>query len=587
MECVQETAARALQEHPGLHAELLTGALQWATQHAHVSPQTELTLGPAAIHAAIIANNLISLANPARSDCPGVKPKDLDGATTPSLEALEELLRGGYATSEESEASMEKLAQRLDASRTAPAVTAGDLIAIHLLNDGLARACGYVAAYQEPPQRTGVQRDQVKGAAIGVVALACLVIGGVAKQPLLLLGGLTILAVALAIWRGQKVMIQSESPAWVRQLRAAAAESEHQELRDQFRRCDLLAGAAQGLAGTTAEDPSIGAHLLQQVHARPGGALALKPLAHQLRLAANEANVLRLARLGEELVAEDRDGRGAELASLLLIELLLIYPAPNEDSPLWSLLAKEEPNGSSVPRFFVALLRRAAALRRARRCWRAREVLVADRCAAAARELLGRSPLANPHWHLFVVRCVRHLLEPGAAAVRLPAGSGCSLESLCERVEEIHAVYRKGAVEKSAETILEESWNVMQMEGFLGAVAPVVLAGERRVVSERYRSGRVLDDYLNWWLQRGDGDEPPTPGSCEHDNLERWRASGEPQRWAEGHNFTWSHDDWLSLLKQLEESVYWPMKPYEVGALLEELKRKPPPALTGRSAYLA
>lgn len=74
-------------------------------------------------------------------------------------------------------------------------------------------------------------------------------------------------------------------------------------------------------------------------------------------------------------------------------------------------------------------------------------------------------------------------------------------------------------------------------------------------------------------------------------NLERWIDSGEPKRWVEKHNYSWNHDDWLSLLNSLENSEYWPMKPDEVGAVLEKLKRegwrpaaRPAPTLRGSTS---
>jgi hypothetical protein len=56
------------------------------------------------------------------------------------------------------------------------------------------------------------------------------------------------------------------------------------------------------------------------------------------------------------------------------------------------------------------------------------------------------------------------------------------------------------------------------------------------------------------------------------ENLQRWRASGKPQRWVEQHRGNWNHEDWFSLLERLMKSEYWPMDPGEVGLMLEELK---------------
>lgn len=57
------------------------------------------------------------------------------------------------------------------------------------------------------------------------------------------------------------------------------------------------------------------------------------------------------------------------------------------------------------------------------------------------------------------------------------------------------------------------------------------------------------------------------------ENLERWKASGEPKRWVVIHNYSWNHNDWSSLLEALKKSDYWPMNPDDVGTVLEEEKR--------------
>ena len=61
--------------------------------------------------------------------------------------------------------------------------------------------------------------------------------------------------------------------------------------------------------------------------------------------------------------------------------------------------------------------------------------------------------------------------------------------------------------------------------------------------------------------------------SLTGENLERWKASGEPKRWIISHNYSWNHNDWSSLLEALKKSDYWPMNPDDVGAILEEEKR--------------
>jgi hypothetical protein len=54
-------------------------------------------------------------------------------------------------------------------------------------------------------------------------------------------------------------------------------------------------------------------------------------------------------------------------------------------------------------------------------------------------------------------------------------------------------------------------------------------------------------------------------------NLERWRASGQPQRWCEANEGRYSPDDWQNLLSSLWWSEFWPMEPTAVRAVLDEL----------------
>jgi hypothetical protein len=60
----------------------------------------------------------------------------------------------------------------------------------------------------------------------------------------------------------------------------------------------------------------------------------------------------------------------------------------------------------------------------------------------------------------------------------------------------------------------------------------------------------------------------------EAENLNRWKASGQPKAWVVAHHGQWNHDDWLALLDELRRSPYWPMKPDEIGRVLEETRRQ-------------
>jgi hypothetical protein len=53
-------------------------------------------------------------------------------------------------------------------------------------------------------------------------------------------------------------------------------------------------------------------------------------------------------------------------------------------------------------------------------------------------------------------------------------------------------------------------------------------------------------------------------------NLRRWQQSGEPWRWVGAHHGAWNHDDWLALLAALRHSEFWPLHPEAVGAVLAQ-----------------
>jgi hypothetical protein len=57
------------------------------------------------------------------------------------------------------------------------------------------------------------------------------------------------------------------------------------------------------------------------------------------------------------------------------------------------------------------------------------------------------------------------------------------------------------------------------------------------------------------------------------ENLNRWKGSGEPEKWGEAHNWSWSQDDWVKLLASLRQSRFWPMDEDQVGQVLESLKK--------------
>jgi nucleoid DNA-binding protein len=61
--------------------------------------------------------------------------------------------------------------------------------------------------------------------------------------------------------------------------------------------------------------------------------------------------------------------------------------------------------------------------------------------------------------------------------------------------------------------------------------------------------------------------------NVETENLKRWQESGQARAWVEARQGRWDHQQWLSLLEELQHSSFWPMRPAEVGMVLEEARR--------------
>ncbi len=227
------------------------------------------------------------------------------------------------------------------------------------------------------------------------------------------------------------------------------------------------------------ESPAAAAIFLRSIHATSGGALLIPKLVHDIADPvrsrallsdeeagqAGDSTVLRIAEFGAELLEGDGNYRGAEIASLLLAEVRHALPSKLEETGLWRVLAaqgepprskKEKRTVAGFPDFFVRTMRRGAGIREGRTRWSSTNGEILQRCTDSARALLSGPLLNNPHWHLRIVRCAWHFLEPGVESVRLPPDAGCDPVSLCERVEEIHAAYRKLGGEHPIKTECEE-----------------------------------------------------------------------------------------------------------------------------------
>jgi formylglycine-generating enzyme required for sulfatase activity len=52
-------------------------------------------------------------------------------------------------------------------------------------------------------------------------------------------------------------------------------------------------------------------------------------------------------------------------------------------------------------------------------------------------------------------------------------------------------------------------------------------------------------------------------------NVQKWRGTGEADRWVTAKNGKWDHGDWLALVEQLKRGSCWPMGESEIGTEVE------------------
>lgn len=500
---VQSCFSSSVQETPSLHARLIHGALCWAMREVHVHKTTSLTVGAAAFHAALIVNNLVYRARPARTPSPGVVPEDLTQATEPSMEHLEQLIGSTDIIH--------------------PKLHAGDIISIRVLNCGLNKLASFVASYVPPPPTITCERPEKLIIGLAVAGAVILLLALLGRQPFLLIGSLACWLPILSLNQGRKIETPNVAHLWAQQLKKFFATEDHRKLRERFARCDLLAQASTVFADTPIADLDRAARVLRTLHGMPGASLMLSPMLNdvvrslvnggsgvmQAGSSSSASATLRLAELGEHLLEEDGFSRGADMAAILLVELLHVATDRNEKSPIWEIIATErtvEIQGSvSMPRFLVAMFRRAAAMYDGRSYWSAREGEFVRRCTLAARALLARPALTNPHWHLLLIRCLRHFLDDGPSSVRFPPDSGCTLESLCQRVHEIHTAYQKFPDDHPVKL---ECARVMAMKGFIAATPDLPV----RIASFGIRTTGGRPTELDAYLLRFFGDEDGVGG---------------------------------------------------------------------------
>ena len=151
-----------------------------------------------------------------------------------------------------------------------------------------------------------------------------------------------------------------------------------------------------------------------------------------------------------------------------------------------------------------------------------------ERIGGAARELLGGPAQGSLAAHFMVVRVLRCLLERGRGGAALPLDVGCSVESLCRRVENIHADYLR---QVGAEAIRAECEAVMHLPGFVASSRSPSAQSARETVQWSPGKRSALDVLVGQWGAGSTAGLPTfgpswmPPGS---DPGEGWRDDGDP-----------------------------------------------------------
>ncbi len=459
---------QAMLHSPASEAALVNCAMRWTVGNIFLGKQCNLRLGPLSRHAAIIANNIVCGAVPT-PPLPGFAADEPMAAAADSLGFLRQHLAP-------------------DASHEAsPVVTAGDLIVVACLNQGIAHLRRHVHSFRAP----GNVVERVLPAPVWQLAslggLAIAMLCGVAVAPGAWKILLALLATALgtAVWllRPRQTTRPVPPPEWFGNLHTYLARSDVSSLAAAFDSCDILGHARRCFAGTPANAPPVVARLLRQLNTSPAGIGLMKWLARELALAVRRASddgdgsgqvALRLAQIGNALLDTDHYGRGSVTAGLLLAEILFAFPERGEKAPLWAICALENDNDlpdASMPAFIAELFRAAARMQHERLTRSADEGAFLKRCDGIARELLPVDGSGGSvAQQIFLTRLLARLLKHGSAAARLPSGAPCTLASLCAGIERFVETSAEEAEDGLRAMARAESESVMRMRGFLKSI---------------------------------------------------------------------------------------------------------------------
>jgi hypothetical protein len=596
---------------PEMQAALCQIALNEAASTTYVPETGEITVGAVGMHAAIIANNLLWQVNPSSKPLPNVPAGSIPLASAWSLDVLERTLKEAGSDSSP--------AEKFE-------VSSGDLLALHVLCRGLQKVSDFASKYVPPPPVRQTQRSSMAPIWAAIAGAAAMLVLAIAARSFLPLIGLVICAVfGWRAWEKSRFVIEIPVPGldWPQRLHAAAGDSSYQQILDRLRRCDLITHAPGFCADTPVAEPARLAGVLRAVWLAPGGRVLLPRFVHDLArpLSADNDGALRLAVLGEELLAQDCRGEGRALVAGVVAELIA---AKANKTISWDVLGtegtltfQEAERNASAPRFLAALFRRAAAFQDVCQQRSTPDERFLTTCDEAARRFMAELPIGEPGSATVFVRCLDYMTRGGIANAIFTPGSGCTVEGMLKRTEELwkdHERLPDDAVRAACETILERLGSLQLAKARMPVAARSFQSRSsppnaldylclERLFRNSARAGEKRPAGLpapfrgDWWQApagpRGlEGSNPALAGApsfrdvargaarwdmnLEAQNLRRWEGSGYAQIWVKDHNRQWNDADWRALLEMLKRTEYWPMEADAVGMILERLKIKYP-----------
>ena len=200
--------------------------------------------------------------------------------------------------------------------------------------------------------------------------------------------------------------------------------------------------------------------------------------------------VAKLADICLDLLENDRFAYGAWIASQVMAEIQALFqdkPARLNDrskpdneitfnakisrlaverNPIWELLSYEDERGS-IPRFLARMTTRLADLRLDQNQWTGKQGITLHRYRNAALSWIGREQMASPFWHLFLIRFTRELITTPYQSRRIPPGSNFALADLCQSIEKIEKDYDRPQSQALGKLVQSEATVLVQHPEFM------------------------------------------------------------------------------------------------------------------------